>query len=85
MIKHVQQWIHDAARIVMLTGAGMSTESGIPDFRSKEGRWREIDPLTVATVDAYANNYERFREFYRARIEALQDVQPHKGHEVLAK
>lgn len=37
---------------VVLTGAGMSTESGIPDFRSRSGWWRSIDPLTVATVDA---------------------------------
>lgn len=80
----VQQWLQEAKRIVVLTGAGMSTESGIPDFRSKEGRWRNIDPMTVATTEAYAYHYDLFYDFYRARIEALQHVQPHIGHTILA-
>ncbi|MEE1132307.1 MAG: Sir2 family NAD-dependent protein deacetylase [Caryophanon sp.] len=67
----VQQWLQQAKRIVVLTGAGMSTESGIPDFRSKEGRWRNIDPMTVATTDAYAHNYDLFYDFYRARKAAV--------------
>lgn len=80
----VKQWLQQAKRIVVLTGAGMSTESGIPDFRSKEGRWRNIDPMTVATIDAYKHNYELFYDFYRARIEALEGVAPHIGHNILA-
>lgn len=70
---------------VVLTGAGMSTESGLPDFRSKDGWWRNIDPRTVATVDALEDNYELFRDFYQYRIKTLQRYRPHKGHELLAK
>lgn len=70
---------------VVLTGAGMSTESGLPDFRSKDGWWRSIDPLTVATIDALENNYEVFRDFYQYRIEMLQRYEPHEGHAILAK
>lgn len=83
-IQHVQTWLQDASRIVVLTGAGMSTESGLRDFRSNEGQWRQIDPLTVATVDAYANEYELFRDFYIARIEALAKVVPHVGHHIIS-
>lgn len=81
--KEVKQWLQQAQRIVILTGAGMSTESGIPDFRSAEGRWRHIDPLTVATVDAYEQNYELFHSFYAARLHALQGITPHSGYDVL--
>lgn len=70
---------------VVLTGAGMSTESGIPDFRSRSGWWRSIDPLTVATVDALENNYDLFHEFYSFRVKALENCFPHEGHQILAK
>lgn len=81
----IAQWLNEARNIVILTGAGMSTESGIPDFRSTEGRWRNIDPLTGATTDAYALNYDVFHDFYCARIAALDGVTPHIGHEIIAK
>lgn len=84
-MKNVIDWIQQATSIVVLTGAGMSTESGIPDFRSKEGRWQQVDPLTVATVEALKSNYALFQSFYRARIQALVDVTPHNGYYILAK
>jgi len=84
--------IEDAASLlkkskyaVVLTGAGMSTESGIPDFRSKDGWWKKIDPSTVATTGALLNNYELFREFYKYRIKALENVKPNTGHYVLSE
>lgn len=77
--------IKNSNHTVILTGAGMSTESGIPDFRSKEGWWRNIDPLTVATVEALQNNYDLFHQFYSARIEALTNCTPHEGHYILAR
>ncbi|QQE81195.1 NAD-dependent deacylase [Alicyclobacillus sp. SO9] len=70
---------------VILTGAGMSTESDIPDFRSKDGWWRNIDPTTVATVDALKENYSLFHEFYQMRIENLESRVPSGGHYILAK
>jgi NAD-dependent deacetylase len=77
-------WMNDSNSTVILTGAGMSTESGIPDFRSQSGWWQNIDPRTVASVDSLQHNYELFREFYQMRIEALANVEPHIGHHILA-
>src|SRR5690606_40946358 len=70
---------------VVLTGAGMSTESGIPDFRSSTGLWRNIDPRRVATVEAMETNPDLFRRFYGERLRNLADVRPHAGHYVLAE
>jgi len=83
-LQQAASWLRKAKRLVVLTGAGMSTESGIPDFRSKDGWWREIDPRTVATTDALAHHYSLFHDFYRRRIEALHTCQPHQGHRILA-
>lgn len=84
MKEQLAQWLKTAKRVVVLTGAGMSTESGIPDFRSKSGWWRNIDPSTVATVEALMGNYDLFHAFYSARFEALIGCEPHAGHLVLA-
>lgn len=83
-IKTLAQWMKQAKSTVVLTGAGMSTESGIPDFRSQSGWWQNIDPHTVASTESLQNNYELFREFYQMRIKALENCVPHKGHHILA-
>ncbi|EZH67642.1 hypothetical protein DH09_06845 [Bacillaceae bacterium JMAK1] len=72
-------------KIVVLTGAGMSTESGVPDFRSQRGLWSRYNPAKVASVDSLESNYELFSEFYRQRIKALNTVNPHLGHRILAE
>jgi NAD-dependent deacetylase len=77
-------WLQNSAHTIVLTGAGMSTESNIPDFRSKEGWWNNIDPRTVATTDALKKNYDLFQKFYSMRIMGLKECTPHKGHEILA-
>jgi NAD-dependent deacetylase len=84
-IQTLVKWVKDSNYTTIFTGAGMSTESGIPDFRSKDGLWRGIDPMTVATADALANNYDLFHEFYKARLENLVGSKPHKGYEILAR
>lgn len=70
---------------VVFTGAGMDTESNIPDFRSKSGWWKNIDPSKVASIDALNKNYELFHEFYTMRINSLKNCTPHNGHHILAK
>lgn len=77
-------WIKESGYTVVLTGAGMSTESGIPDFRSSKGLWRNIDPSMVASKYALDNNYELFRDFYTMRLENLRGCKPHEGHKILA-
>lgn len=83
-IELLSEWLQSSNNTVILTGAGMSTESGIPDFRSTSGWWNNIDPRTVATTEALARNYSLFHEFYKMRIENLEKVAPHEGHQILA-
>lgn len=77
-------WLKTSQRTVILTGAGMSTESNIPDFRSSSGWWKKIDPRTVATTEAINSNYDLFHDFYSSRIQGRDDIQPHDGHRILA-
>ena len=70
---------------VILTGAGMSTESGIPDFRSASGIWAQYDPMLVATIDAFRRDPERVWEFYARRLGVLGDVEPNPGHHAVAE
>jgi NAD-dependent deacetylase len=70
---------------VVLTGAGMSTESGIPDFRSATGIWAGIDPFEVASIDAFRNDPERVWDFYRMRLDVLGDARPNPGHAAVAE
>ena len=77
--------IRSSKHVVVLTGAGMDTDSNIPDFRGKEGWWRNIDPRTVATIDSFHHNYSLFHQFYSMRLRMLDGITPHKGHYVLSE
>jgi NAD-dependent deacetylase len=70
---------------VALTGAGISTESGIPDFRSAGGIWAQYDPLEVASIDGFRRDPERVWEFYERRLAVLADAAPNDGHRALAR
>lgn len=72
-------------RLVVLTGAGMSTESGLPDFRSADGLWRNHRPEELASVDALVHHPLLFYEFYRYRLELLEGVAPNPGHKALVE
>jgi NAD-dependent deacetylase len=69
---------------VVLTGAGMSTESGIPDFRSATGMWADVDPFEVASIDAFVRDPLRVWRWYGPRIRGLLAADPNPGHVALA-
>ena len=70
---------------VALTVAGASTESGIPDFRSATGIWKQYDPYVVASIDGFERDPERVWEFYGRRLDVLRDAQPNAVHVALAE
>src|SRR2546423_15584170 len=69
---------------VVLTGAGVSTESGIPDFRSATGIWAEFDPAEYASLPAYRADPAKVWRFYKPRIELLTEAEPNAAHRALA-
>ncbi|MFO7978494.1 MAG: NAD-dependent deacylase [Bacteroidales bacterium] len=72
-------------RIVALTGAGVSAESGIRTFRDSGGLWEEYDVMEVATPEAWEQNMDLVIEFYNQRRKQLYEVKPNAAHYALAR
>ncbi len=85
-IREVAEWLTDAFRIVALTGAGISTESGIPDFRGPNGVWtKNPEAEKLATLDHYMNDRDARVRSWRSRLESrMFDARPNAGHYALA-
>jgi len=85
-ISRLAGWIEDARHAVALTGAGVSTESGIPDFRSPDGGlWKDVDPMDVASIDGFRHDPKRFYAFWRSKYAALTAAEPNVTHRFLAE
>jgi NAD-dependent protein deacetylase/lipoamidase len=72
-------------RVLVITGAGVSAESGIPTFRGKDGYWRNLDPAKLATPEAFAKNPNLVWEWYRERRQRIRNAQPNTAHQAIAK
>jgi NAD-dependent deacetylase len=72
-------------RVLVITGAGVSAESGIPTFRGKDGYWRNLDPAKLATPEAFAKNPNLVWEWYRERRERIRKSEPNPAHQAIAK
>lgn len=87
MYAQLQQWIDQSQRIVAFTGAGFSTESGIPDCRSQDGLYHQqydYPPEEILSHHFFARHPEEFYRFYRAKMLPL-DAQPNDAHAYLAQ
>jgi NAD-dependent deacetylase len=73
-----------ARSAVALTGAGISTESGIPDFRGPDGLWRDQTLEELAHLDTFEREPQLTWEFYRLRLQGMEDKEPNRGHLALA-
>src|SRR6266581_1748592 len=72
-------------RVLVITGAGVSAESGIPTFRGKDGYWRNLDPAKLATPEAFAKNPNLVWEWYRERRQRIRNAQPNTAHQAIVK
>lgn len=80
----VRRWLRDAEDVVVLTGAGMSAESGIPTFRGASGLWKQFRAEELATPQAFASRPNLVWEWYNWRRELIAEAKPHAGHRALA-
>jgi NAD-dependent deacetylase len=81
----VFEQLEKADRIVALTGAGISAESGVPTFRGEEGLWKKLKPEELANFDAFIENPQRVTEWYEHRRDIIDNVKPNAGHYALAE
>jgi NAD-dependent deacetylase len=72
-------------RVLVITGAGVSAESGIPTFRGRDGYWRNFDPTTLATPEAFTRDPKLVWEWYRERRERIRAARPNAAHHAIAK
>jgi NAD-dependent deacetylase len=75
--------LRDASAVTVLTGAGISAESGVPTFRGKDGLWQNYKVEELATVQAFQKNPRLFWQFYNWRRQVLHDIKPNLGHYAL--
>ena len=74
-----------SSRLVVLTGSGVSSESGIPTFRGDEGLWRQHRPEDLATWEAFERDPELVWSWYDYRRRIIADAEPNKGHTAIAR
>ena len=81
---NVLKRLSQCQKVVVLTGAGISAESGIATFRDPGGLWEKVDPMKMATPEAFAQDPKKVWEWYEARRRQVAAAKPNVGHEVIA-
>lgn len=85
-IRRAAEWIHSSQRIAVLTGAGVSKESGVPTFRDAlDGLWARYDPMQLANAGAFQRSPKLVWDFYEYRREIMRPAKPNPGHYALAE
>ncbi len=85
MFESLKDQIKKFQKIVFVTGAGISQESGIPTFRGKDGLWRNYDAMKLATIDAFYDNPKLVWEWYNERRNNIFSASPNEGHKAIAE
>jgi NAD-dependent deacetylase len=80
MFESVADRLQQSKKLVFVTGAGISQESGIPTFRGNDGLWRKYDPMQLATIDAFYQNPKLVWEWYEERRKNILAAKPNAGH-----
>jgi NAD-dependent protein deacetylase/lipoamidase len=83
-IERLAALVRERQPCVVLTGAGVSTESGIPDFRSPTGLWAQFDPLEYGSIEAFRADPAKVWRFYAPRFSMLTEAEPNDAHRALA-
>jgi NAD-dependent deacetylase len=84
-VQQAREWISAANAVAVLTGAGISAESGVPTFRGQNGLWREYKPEELATPEAFARDPKLVWEWYNWRRELIGKARPNAGHKALVE
>jgi NAD-dependent deacetylase len=85
LVAKAAKMILDSKNLVVLTGAGISTESGIPDFRSPGGFWKKHDPAKVATIDAFRSDPKAWWTLIMGQGRNVLDAKPNEAHIAIAE
>ena len=85
MLEKAREWIEAARSIAVLTGAGISAESGVPTFRGPGGLWRQYRPEELATPEAFRRDPRLVWEWYDWRRQRIAQARPNAGHEALVR
>jgi NAD-dependent deacetylase len=84
-VEHARAWIKTASKIAVLTGAGISAESGVPTFRGEEGLWKQHKPEELATPEAFLRDPRLVWEWYDWRRQSIAQAHPNPGHFALVE
>lgn len=84
-IEHARNLVSSSSKIIALTGAGISVDSGIPDFRSEGGLWERYDPHEYATIESFMRNPIKFWTMGRELAETILKAKPNSAHTALSK